>query len=49
MVIEDFTEEYPNNWVSNDKFRFKNDVVEFYYRWTINAHTYQPGWDGDWN
>ncbi len=49
MVIEDFTEEYPNNWVSNDKFLFNNGVVEFYYRWVINAHTYQPGWDDDWN
>lgn len=49
MSIQDFNEEYPNTWVSTEKFFFKNDVIEFYYHWTINAHVYQPGWDDNWN
>lgn len=37
MNISDFTENY-DEFVSNDRFLFENDVVSFYYRWKIQYH-----------
>lgn len=49
MLITDFTKDKFGDFISNDVFYFKNNIVDFYYKWKINAFTYQPGWNDDWN
>ena len=37
MNINDFTKGY-DEFISNDRFLFENDVVSFYYKWKIQYH-----------
>ena len=49
MTVTDFSKNKYGYWISNEKYLFSNEKVEFYYRWKIGTHTYQPGWIDDWN
>lgn len=49
MVREDFIEESYGYFISKDKFLFKNDEVEFYYKWLVIEFNYPANWFGDRN
>lgn len=44
MTLQDFTKD-GFDYLSNDKFLFKNDKFNFYYRLKLSYHEYQEGWD----
>ena len=44
MTLQDFTKD-GFNYLSNDKFLFKDDKFEFRYKLKLSYNEYQEGWD----